>query len=370
MSDFDAIVIGAGIAGASLAAELAGVMRVLVLEMEEQPGYHTTGRSNAFWHATYGGPKVQPLTGASLDWLLNPPKTISEQGFLSPRPLINIARAEDESALSAFEASFADNDVTLERLSRQQLEALVPGLRPAWDRGIFERGCYDIDVAGLHAAYLKSARRSGAEIGCRRRSQKITGRAGDWVVETTEGSYSTRWVINAAGAWADEVATQAGLAPLGIQPYRRTITQLAMAEPVRDDVPMLIDINGGFYFKPENGRVWLSPHDETPSPACDSAPEEIDIAIAIDRLEHVVDWGIRRVEHSWAGLRSFAPDRLPVYGEDTTAPGFFWCAGQGGFGIQTAPAAAKLCASLITGTALDPMVTQIDAALYAPQRLK
>jgi D-arginine dehydrogenase len=176
-------------------------------------------------------------------------------------------------------------------------------------------------------------------------------------------------LVNAAGAWADDVASIAGARPLGIRPYRRTIAQVRVAPSAPEDLPLVIDAAGRFYFKPESGgRLWLSPHDETPAPAADAAPHEIDIATAIDRMGAVVDWRVERVERAWAGLRSFAPDRLPVYGFAADVPGFFWFAGQGGFGIQTAPAAAKLGSALLLGLEPDAMVAGVDLARYVPAR--
>lgn len=171
-------------------------------------------------------------------------------------------------------------------------------------------------------------------------------------------------LVNAAGAWADQVAELAGVKPLGIQPLRRTMVQLEVSEEVPADLPLVLDICEQFYFKPEAGGLWLSPHDETPSEPCDAAPEEIDVALAIDRLEKVVGWPVRKVTHKWAGLRSFAPDRLPVYGADSGNAGFFWFAGQGGFGIQTAPSAAQLAAGLICGKTS----CEIDPGPFSPKR--
>jgi D-arginine dehydrogenase len=176
-------------------------------------------------------------------------------------------------------------------------------------------------------------------------------------------------LVNAAGAWADDVAEACGVRRLGFEPKRRTLVQLRVGQSGLRDLPLIDDADGSFYFKGEgDGTIWLSPHDEIPTDPCDAAPEEIDIATAIDRFEGVVDWPVERVERSWAGLRSFAPDRLPVYGFDPAAPHFFWCAGQGGFGIQTAPAAAKLAASVLLGEAPDPMVAHIDPAIFSPAR--
>lgn len=370
MTYFDVVIVGAGIAGASLAAELVPHRSVLLLEAEVQPGYHTTGRSNAFWHATYGGPLIEPLTSASLDWLRTPPQAFAESGFLSPRGAITLARDEDRDALEVFAVGFAASDVALERWDRRTLERHVPGLRIAWTQAVYEEGCYDIDVAAYHGACLRAVRRGGGVLMTSARLEGLSRSNGAWSLKTAQGEFSANVVVNAAGAWADVIAEMAGAAPIGIQPYRRTIAQIKVGADVPAGMPFVIDVNGGFYFKPESGSIWLSPHDETPSPPCDAAPEELDIAIAIDRFERVVDWPVHRIQHSWAGLRSFAPDRLPVYGFDPDTDGFFWCAGQGGFGIQTAPAGAKLAASLITGNAPDPTIIGIDPTRYAPGRFK
>lgn len=368
MTHYDVAIIGAGIAGASLAAEIVPYRSVLLLEAEAQPGYHTTGRSNAFWHATYGGPLIEPLTSASLDWLRTPPEDVAEKGFLSPRGAITLARDEDSATLEAFAAGFSGSGVALEHWDRAKLDMHVPGLRPLWTHAVYEEGCYDIDVAAYHATCLRMVRGGGGSIATSARLEEVNRSNALWSLKTRQGEFGATILVNAAGAWADAVAEMAGARPIGIQPYRRTIAQISVGEAVSADMPFVIDVNGGFYFKPESGSIWLSPHDETASPPCDAAPEELDIAIAIDRFEHVVDWPVRRVEHSWAGLRSFAPDRLPVYGFDPECAGFFWCAGQGGFGIQTAPAAAKLAASLLANEAPDPLLEGIDPARYAPGR--
>ncbi len=354
--DSDIAIIGAGMAGASLAAEVAAQASVLLIEAEDQPGYHSTGRSAAFWAESYGGPFIQPLTTASGPFL-------ERHGFLKARGGLHIADPAGLDALAGLEAEFGER-VGFERLDRAGLEALLPGLRRLWVAGLFEPSCRDIDVAGLHGFYLAQARRNGAklmtgsEVGGLRRDER------GWTVETSAGPFRAGLLVNAAGAWADRVAALAGAAPVGLQPYRRTLSQLRVDPPAPYDLPLVMDALERFYFKPEaGGRLWLSPHDETPCEPCDSAPEELDVAIAIDRLERTVDWKVERVERSWAGLRSFAPDRRPVYGFDPDVPGFFWCAGQGGFGIQTAPAAAKLAADLILGRTSD-----LDPTPYAPDR--
>ncbi|MGX7953203.1 NAD(P)/FAD-dependent oxidoreductase [Tsuneonella sp. HG249] len=362
--DFDIAVVGAGIAGASLAAELAahGAKRVVILEAEDRPGYHTTGRSAAFWEECYGGPDVVPLTLASGPWL-------REHGFLSPRGALYVGGPEEASELDAFMQRFAGSGVQIERLDARGLATRLPGVRAGWNGAVWEPACADIDVAALHHHYLTSAKQGGVELRTRARvvSAEYTGDA--WQLETESGEVVSAAVLaNAAGAWADSLAELAGASALGIQPLRRTVAQLRTDPPPPPDLPLVLDIAGRFYFKPESGRLWLSPHDEEPSPPCDAAPEELAIAEAIDRFERVVDWRVVAVERKWAGLRSFAPDRLPVYGFDPQVPGLFWFAGQGGFGIQTAPAAARLAAQLLLGTARDGMTEALDAGLYSPAR--
>jgi D-arginine dehydrogenase len=359
---YDVAVIGAGMAGASLAAELAPHASVLLVEAEAAPGYHATGRSAAFWEECYGGPGVVPLTLASGPFL-------HQHGLLSPRGALYIARERDETEVDAFMARFARSGVHLERLARTALERRVPGLRPEWTQAIAEPACADIEVAGLHQLYLAQARRAAVDLRTSARLEAAEREGEGWRLSFGQGGEArARVLVDAAGAWADEVAALAGARPLGITPCRRTVSQLRVDPAPPADLPLVLDISGQFYFKPEHGRLWLSPQDETPSEACDAAPEELDVAIAVDRFERVVDWRIAAVERKWAGLRSFAPDRLPVYGYDTARAGFFWFAGQGGFGIQTAPAAARLGAQVLLGLPKDAMTGSIDAATYAPAR--
>lgn len=356
----DFVIVGAGIAGASLAAGLAGHGSVLLIEGEERPGYHSTGRSAAFWTESYGGPGVQPLTTASGAFL-------HDHGFLSPRGALTLARATEQDELHAFADRFRRLGVRVEVLGRAALEARLPALDPQWTLGALEPDCSDIDVAGLHQHWLAEARRGGVELLCRARLVAARPDADGWTLELADGRIlAARILINAAGAWADEVARACSVPPIGLQPYRRTVAQLRLATPPPADLPLVLGLDETFYFKPEGGKLWLSPHDETPSGPCDAAPEELDVALAIDRFEQVVGWRIERVEHRWAGLRSFAPDRLPVYGFDPVAPEFFWFAGQGGFGIQTAPAAADLALRLLLGRAPGP----VSPEPYLPARFR
>ncbi len=361
--NFDIAVIGAGMAGASIAAELAPHASVVVLEAESQPGYHATGRSAAFWEECYGGPDVVPLTMASGRYL-------REHGFLTPRGALYVGQEADKAALEAFERRFAHTGVTIERRGRQGLESVLPGVRANWTGAIWQPACADIDVAGLHAHYLARMRRGSVETRQSARVSRLQRRDGGWRLEIEKGeTIHARTVVNAAGAWADGIARLAGFGALGIVPFRRTVVQLRTDPPPPADLPLVLDISGRFYFRPDNGRLWLSPHDETPCEPCDAAPEEIDVATAIDRFQRVVDWKVEAAEHKWAGLRSFAPDRLPVYGFDPRTDGFFWFAGQGGFGIQTAPAAGRLAAQLLLGRPRDELTRALDPVLYAPERL-
>lgn len=347
-------------AGASLAAALASHGSVVLLEAEDRPGYHATGRSAAFWTESYGGPAIQPLTTASGAFL-------HHHGFLSPRGALTLARVSESAALERFVDGFSNLGVRVERLDRTALERRIAGLRDDWAHAAYEPDCCDIDVGALHQHWLREARQHGAELLCRARLTRAERSGDGWLITSADGrELQAGLLIDAAGAWADEVAQLAGVLPLGITPYRRTVAQLRVAPAASADLPLVLGIDGSFYFKPEAGRLWLSPHDETPSAPCDAAPEEFDVAVAIDRFEQVVDWKVEAVEHRWAGLRSFAPDRLPVYGFDPHEPGFFWFAGQGGFGIQTAPAAAALAADLVLGRTVGP----VDPGRYSPARFR
>ena len=365
----EVLIVGAGIAGASLAAALAPWRRVTLVEAEHAPGYHATGRSAAFWHESYGGAPVQPLTRASFDMLDRPPPAFSERGFLTVRRALTLGRAGDVAAIDAFAAEFTAKGVAIKRMSGSAVARHIPGLRPEWSEAAYEAACRDIDVGRLHAAYLRAARRAGASIVTRAPLSAARRVKDGWEVETGKGAIQAGLLVNAAGAWADRVAAACGIAPVGIQPYRRTMLQLRLDVPVPAELPLVIDIGGSFYFKGESvGRVWLTPHDETPVEPHDVVPEDIDVALAIDRLQSVVDWPVAAVERKWAGLRSFAPDRLPVFGPDRHEARFIWCAGQGGFGIQTAPAIAALLAAQLGADEPAGAIRQVDAAPFAPSR--
>ena len=365
MDHFDIIIVGGGMAGASLGAEIADTARVLLIEAESLPGMHSTGRSAAIWLESYGGAGVAPLTAASKDFLERPPAEFAESGFLSPRGTIHVDETGRADAFASLPAS-----VETVAMSRSELEAAIPGISARWVQARLEPGCADIDVARLHAAYLRHYRRRGGTVWTDSRLATARYEGRSWLVSLEDGrTVSATTLVDAAGAWADPVAVACGVAPLGIAPKRRTMVQARVGRTGLARLPQVSDAAGSFYFKGEgDNSVWISPHDEIATEACDAQPEEIDIAVAIDRFERAVDWPVERVERSWAGLRSFAPDRLPVIGYDAVAPGFFWFAGQGGFGIQTAPAAAKLAAAVLLGRDPDPMVAALDPANYSPAR--
>ena len=368
MDNFDIIIVGGGIAGASLGALLAGQRKVAILEAEEHCAFHSTGRSAAFWLASYGGPGIIPLTLASKPFFdLGWPGV--ETPLLRPRGAIFIARSEAD--LAQVEQGDPDHKLQRERLDRAQLEARVPGLKPGWDFGISEGSCADIEVAALHNACLAQFRRHGGTLFCSAQLEEARRDTAGWTVEAGGRRFSAPIIVNAAGAWADVVADKCGVRRVGIAPKRRTMVQLRVGRSDLRDMAQVIDALGRFYFKGEgDSSVWLSPHDEIATDPCDAAPEEIDVATAIDRFQSAVDWEVERVERKWAGLRSFAPDRLPVYGYDPQAEGFFWCAGQGGFGIQTAPAAAHLAAALVLKQELPASVAGIDPAEFSPARFR
>lgn len=352
----EVLVIGAGIAGAGVAAALGSRAKVTILEAEAQPGYHSTGRSAAFWHESYGGPAVQPLTTASRQALV-------KAGVLSSRGALYVALAEEVHRLDTLLADFAGSGVAFERLDGDAARARFPYLSDQVAGAVWEASCHDIDVGELHRQYLAAAKAAGARLTCDAGVERLERHNGRWRAFYGAQTVDADVVVNAAGGWASEIARLAGASDIAIQPMRRTIAQVRVAETVGEGVPLVIDVAGSFYTKPAGGRLWVSPHDETPTPPCDAAAEEIDVALAIDRLEAFTDFSVRTVESRWAGLRSFAPDRVPVYGFDPVATGFFWCAGQGGFGIQTAPAASAMSAALILGEA-----PPIDAAPFSPAR--
>jgi len=368
----DIIVIGAGMAGASAAAHLAETARVILLEGEDQPGYHSTGRSAALFSETYGNLAVRILTRTGRGFYEERAGGLAAHPILSPRGVLIYAMPGQEGLLDAAWAELSPLDPTIRRLDAGETLALVPVLRP--DKivaAIHEPGAMDIDVHGLHAAYLRLLRRRGGRLLTAARVVRLGLAGSAWTAATTAGEFTAPVVVNAAGAWADAVAALAGLPPVGLVPKRRTALIVAPPPDVAIRAwPLTIDAAETGYFKPESGKLLVSPADETPVAASDVQPDEIDIAIAVDRLIERTTIRVTHVERKWAGLRSFVADKSPVVGFDPLASGFFWLAGQGGFGIQTAEGLARSAAMLITAGRLpaDIAAAGLDPATLSPAR--
>jgi D-arginine dehydrogenase len=347
MQQADIIVIGAGIAGASAAAELAADARVLLLEGESQPGYHATGRSAAYFAAAYGNRVVRGLTAPCEAFFRHPPTGFSDVPLLIPRDCLFFGRADQAASLEAMGRDYP----ALEPLTADAVRRRVPLFRDGYlHGGLREERGGDLDVDAILQAYLRLFRQRGGSVLCKQRVTALERSGGAWQAVTAGGRCSAPLLVNAAGAWADPVAALAGLSPLDIRPLRRTALTLDPPEGVDiRDWPNMIDVDEDFYFKPEAGRILVSPADETPSAACDAQPEDIDVAVGVDRFERATGMDVRRICSSWAGLRTFAPDRSFVVGFDPRAEGFFWLAGQGGYGIQSAPSLAQLSRHLLLG---------------------
>jgi D-arginine dehydrogenase len=346
----DIVIIGAGIAGASVAAALAETHKVIVLEREAFPGMHSTGRSAALFSEIYGSAVIRALSRASRDFLYAPPKGFAEAPLVRPRGALHIASKTQLDALDAF-CALPDVAPAIQRQTADAARALCPILREDYIAGgALETASADVDVDVLHQGWLRQLKARGGTLIVNAEVLSLSAQAGGWRVETPENRIAAKIVINAAGAWADEIAKLANVRPVGLQPLRRTALIVEAPSDAQSELwPMVIDIDEQFYFRPDAGALLLSPGDETPSEPCDAQPDEWDIATAIDRVGKATTLEVRRVRRSWAGLRSFTSDRSPVVGYAPDAPGFFWLAGQGGYGIQTAPAMSKLAAALARG---------------------
>ena len=344
----DGIVIGAGLAGATAAAQIAADRRVALIEAEDHPGFHTTGRSAAMWILNYGPADVRVLTGLSRAFFETPPDGFTETPLMAKRPMCFLARPDQETSLRANLAG----GIGLREISVDAVRALVPALRPGYAAAAaIEDDAFDMDVAALHQGFLRLHRRRGGTLALRSRAGRIARRGGLWEVEVTGGAvFRAPVVVNAAGAWGDEVALRAGVSPLGLQPKRRTGVIIDPAPWQVGTWPLVHDVDHAWYVRPEaRTRLMVCPEDETDMPAHDVQPDELDVAIAIDRMRQALDIDVRRIERSWAGLRTFTPDRSLAIGWDPAAEGFLWSVGQGGYGIQTSPAAGRLVADLLAG---------------------
>ncbi|MBS4046613.1 MAG: FAD-binding oxidoreductase [Alphaproteobacteria bacterium] len=373
---FDVVIIGGGIAGAGAGYELARAgKKVVLLERESQPGYHTTGRSAALFAETYGNAPIRALTVASRDFLMNPPAGFASVPILTPRGALHIGSTAQSAELDAKFEDMRKLVPSVKRISASETAARLPILKPEAISGgaLAEPDAMDIEVHALHNGLLRGMTAAGGRLVTDAEVTGISQSGADWLIESTQGVFSAAVVINAAGAWSDVVAGMAGVKPIGLKPKRRTA--VTFDPPNGMDIhawPMVIDADEQWYFKPDAGRILLSPCDETDSEPTDAQPDEMDIAIAIDRLETVSTLQVRRLAAKWAGLRSFVEDRTVVCGFDREKPGFFWLSAQGGYGIQTSAAMARVAAALAQGRGLpqdvaDLGVTEKD---LSPARLR
>lgn len=361
--------------GASVAAELAAHGAVVLVEQESHPGYHSTGRSAAAFIPSYGVESVplRTLTEASLAFFQTQAFGGVSVPLLAPRGLITIGKSRD-AATSRSErtcvAGLISGDIL--ELSESEAMAHLPNLRPAWAQyAWFEPDVFDIDVDATHQYFLRQIQALGGDIHCSKAVTSIKRGHGVWHVQVGSDVISAPIVVNAAGAWSSLIAQMAGSASLSLTPMRRTA--LCFSPPANIDtryLPLVLDQGGSFYMKPDAGQLLVSPADEHESVACDAQPEELDIAYAIHNMQRAFDVSVDRVNHSWAGLRTFAPDRQPVIGFDQTLDGFFWLAGHGGHGIQIAPAAARAACGLIIQRELpaDLQALGLQAADISPNR--
>jgi D-arginine dehydrogenase len=370
----DVLIIGAGIAAASLGYFLAPHAKVTLLERESQPGYHSTGRSAALFMASYGTDQVRALTLASRAFLDAPPPGFADVPILSPRGALFAATPEQAELLDEHCALLARMSPLSRRLSRDETVAMVPVLRPELLLGgALEPDASDIDVHALHQGYLRGLRRQGGQLVCDAEVTHIERHGAEWIVLAGGREHRAALLVNAAGAWCDEVARLAGVAPIGLQPKRRSA--FTFAPPAGMDAtrwPSVVGADESWYIKPDAGVLLGSPANADPVPPHDVQPEELDIAIAIDRIETATTLQIRRPIRTWAGLRSFVADGDLVGGFDAAVPGFFWVAAQGGYGIQTSAAMGQACAALLRGEALPPHLADhgLTPAMLSPARLR
>jgi len=368
MTGCDALVVGGGIAGASVAAELSSRCEVVLAERESQLSLHTTGRSAAMFLQSYGPPQIRLLTRASRDHM----EQVGEHEgvpVLTPRRLLWIAGADRLAELRSAVEKLPD----LRPVDAEAAVAMCAALDPDWlAAAALEEDACDIDVPLLCASFANTARDNGSRVVTGAEVGGAERRNGRWRVVTAAGRFDAAVVVVAAGAWADQVARTFGARPVGLRPLRRTI---AVARPARMPIepawPMVVGVDESFYFRPEGPNLLVSPADQTPSAPCDARPEETDVAIALERVNAVTRLGLRSVLTAWAGLRTFAPDGNPVIGYDPDVDGVYWLAGQGGYGIQTAPAIARLAAAQVWGDPIPPdlVAAGLDLTDLQPQRL-
>jgi D-arginine dehydrogenase len=369
-NDFDVLVVGGGIAGVSIGYELARDGRVCVLEREDQLAFHSTGRSAAIFWQTYGNGPVRALTSASRGFYASPPDGFAEEPLTTPRGALILA---DEARLAGLRAHFEAVRAlvpSVEWIEGEALGRLVPCLAPGrWVAGLLEPGAVDLDVHAIHQGYVRGLRARGGVVMTGAEVLGIARAGGRWTVTVPAGALSAPVLVNGAGAWADAVARLAGAPPIGLRPLRRTVILVDAPGDV-SSWPLVSSVDDEFYFKPDARRLLVSPCDETPSEPCNAAPDDYDVAVAVDRLERATTLRVEHVTHRWAGLRSFVADRTPVAGPDPEREGLVWLAAQGGYGIQIAPALARACRALLAGEGIpaDLAVLGLVADDLSPRR--
>ncbi|MBT05387.1 MAG: FAD-dependent oxidoreductase [Rhodospirillaceae bacterium] len=367
----DFLVVGAGVAGASVSALLSEHGDVVLLEREELAGYHTTGRSAAFFTTNYGNSTIRRLTEASRLFFENPPDGFSDSELMSPHRILTVARGDQRANFVQSFATAQELGSDICRVATSEAEEMCPILRKGYCSDAYlEQGMY-MDVSAIHSGFLRKLKLNGGSLLCQSELLSLQRKGDLWFAHTNNGTYQAPILVNAAGAWADQLGALAGAKSIGLVPKRRTVIIFsAPGELVPDNAPMVMDVDEEFYFKPEAGKILASPADETPSLPCDVQPEEIDIAVTISRVEQAMEVSVGQIEHKWAGLRSFVADKTPVVGFDPNKDGFFWLAGQGGYGIMTSPAIAEAATALILGNSWPASLDRIgvDAGELAPGR--
>ena len=370
----DFLVIGAGIGGTSCAHWLAPEHSVIVLEMEEQPGHHTTGRSVAVYTEAYGPRTIRALAIGGGDFFRNPPAAFTEVPLCRPHGFLFVAREDQKRVLRAALEAVQPLSPSIREISVDAALDLVPVLRRDYlAAAFFDPNTMALDVDAIHQGYMRGLRRAGARIVTRAPAQSFARREGKWHVHTPAGDFAAPVVINAAGAWADVVAERIGARKVGLQPKRRTVIAFPLPEGVDGrSWPVTFDTEEEFYFKVDAGTVLGSPADETPVPPQDAQPEEIDVAVTVERIERATTMKVSRIVRRWAGLRSFVADGVPVVGYDPDVEGFFWCAGQGGYGIETSNGMGRSAAALAAGGTLpeDLRALGVSEADLGPARLR
>ncbi len=371
MPEFDYCIIGGGIAGLSIGWELAAHGRVILLEGESQLAYHATGRSAALFAESYGNAAVRALTRASREFYFNPPEGFAGQPLVGDRGALYIATEAQRAELMNFQREVSDGSAPLRWLDGDEARDRVPILSAEIAGACLDTSVCDIDVGAVVDGYRRGLRARGGVIASDASVHRIERLPTGWHVAARAQQSTARTLINAAGAWADEIGQLAGAAPIGLEPRRRTAAIVDLPTGINPRAwPMVIDVSERFYFKPDTDRLLISPADEVPSPPCDAQPDDLDVAEAVDRIERVTTLTISRVSRAWAGLRTFAPDRSPVIGFDPRIEGFFWFAGQGGYGFQLAPAAARAANALLQGqpASATESTLGVSEALLSPRR--